>query len=249
MTATPAPPRRRRRAAGWIPNQHGAWAMLASPLLLGALAAGMSWIHLALAVLWVAGYFAFFATSVWLKSGRKPRFARPMQVYAALAAALGLAVAVLAPTLMRWAPLFLLPFGVGLWAAAARRERDLLAGLTTVVGSALMTVVAYDAGGGTDLRRAWWLAAGQFLYFAGTVCYVKSMIRERANPRFRWISVGWHALATLFVLPASPWLAAVFALLTGRAWLVPRLGWTPKQIGIAEIASTTLVALVSLWTI
>ncbi len=255
----PSRPARRRRAPGWVPNQHGAWAMLASPLLLGALAAGLHWVHALLAVFWFAGYFAFFATSVWLKSGRKARFLRPVQVYAALAALTGVAVAVARPGLLWLAPLFTLPLGVGLWAAAQRRERDLLAGLTTVLGSALMTVVAYlapAAGSGLaataltgELRRPALLALGQFLYFGGTVCYVKSMIRERGNARFHAASIGWHALAAVVVAAWSPWLALVFGLLTLRAWVVPRYSFSPKQIGIAEIASTVAVALVSLTTL
>ncbi len=249
-TATPAArAARRRRSPGWVPNQHGAWAMLASPLLLGALASGPAWIHLPLAAFWFAGYFAFNAASLWLKSGRKTRFARPVQVYAVLAALLGLLTAALGPALVRWAPLFLIPLGVGMWAAARRRERDLLAGVTTVVGSALMTIVAFDAGGGTDLRRAAILAAGQFLYFAGTVFYVKSMIRERDNPRFLWTSIGFHAASVLFLAAAAPWVATVFVVLTVRAWWVPRLGWTPKQVGIVEIVATAAVALVSLFTV
>ncbi len=223
--------------------------MLASPLLLGALAAGLRWVHLLLGTFWFAGYFAFHATSLWLKSGRKARFVRPVQVYAGSATVLGLLTVVLATGLLRWAPFFLLPLGVGLWAAAHRRERDLLAGVTTVVGSALMTVVAYDAGGGTDLRRAAWLALGQFLYFAGTVFYVKSMIRERDDPRYLAGSIAFHAASAVGLAVVSVPLAAIFAALTLRAWWVPRLGWTPKQVGIAEIVATTAVALVSLFTI
>lgn len=223
--------------------------MVASPLLLGALASGLAWVHLPLAAFWLAGYFAFNAASVWLKSGRKSRFLRPLQVYAALAAVLGGLTLAMSPGLLRWAPLFALPLGVGLWAAANRRERDLLAGVTTVVGSALMTIVAYDAGHGSDMRRAWLLAAGQFLYFAGTVFYVKSMIRERDNPAFLRLSIAFHVVAAVLVAGASRWLGAVFAVLAFRAWWIPRLGWTPKQVGIAEIAATAAVALVSLFTV
>ena len=112
-----------------------------------------------------------------------------------------------------------------------------------------MTVVAYAAGSGTDLHRAWLLALTQFLYFAGTVFYVKSAIRERGNERFLWLSVAAHAAATVVVLIFSPWLALVFLLLTVRAAFVPRLGATPKQLGIGEIVSTVVVAVVSLLTV
>lgn len=220
--------------------------MLASPLLVGALAAGPSWIHLPLAGFWFVGYFAFFATSLWLKSRRRPRYLPPVWAYAAAAAALGALVVVLEPWLARWAPLFLLPLGVGLWAAAHRRERELLSGLTTVIGSALMTVVAYDAGYGPDLRRAWLLALVQFLYFGGTVFYVKSAIRERGNPTFLSLSVGFHAVAAIVLWPVSPWLCALFAALLVRAWLLPRRGLSPKALGIGEIVATVVVAIVAL---
>ncbi|MBK8756530.1 MAG: YwiC-like family protein [Actinomycetales bacterium] len=237
------------RSAGWVPQQHGAWAMLASPLLLGALASGLAWIHLPLTAFWFAGYFLFYASSMWLKSGRKARYLPATRAYAVLAAVLGVAVAVAQPGLLRWVPWFLVPLGVGLWAAAHRQERALLAGLTTVLASALMTVVAYDAGPGEDLRRAAVLALGQFLYFGGTVWYVKSMIRERGNLGFRGLSVGWHALSTLAVAAFCLPLAAVFAVLTLRAWIVPRFSFSPKQIGVAEIGSTVAVALMSLVTV
>jgi len=240
---------------GWVPNQHGAWAMLASPLLVGVLAGGPAWVHLPLAAFWFAGYFAFFATSLWLKARRRARWFPPVRAYAALSAVLGVVVVVLQPGLARWAPLFALPLGIGLYAAAHRQDRALVAGLATTAGSALMTVVAYDAGPGTDLGRAWQLALVQFLYFAGTVFYVKTVIRERDNVAFRWLSAGFHVLALLTVAvvlglaqdAGSAWpLLVVFALLLGRAIVVPPYRPSPKQVGIGEIAATVAVAATSL---
>jgi hypothetical protein len=220
--------------------------MLASPLLVGAIAAGPDWVHLPLSAFWFAGYFAFFATSLWLKSGRRTRYLPPVRAYAAAAAALGVVTVLLQPSLLRWAPLFVLPLGVGLWAAAHRRERDLLAGITTVVGSALMTVVAYDAGGGDDLPRVWLLALVQFLYFAGTVFYVKSAIRERDNTRFLALSTAVHAASMVGLTFLSARVGLVFAALTVRAAYVPRLSLNPKQLGIGEIVATVAVGVVSL---
>jgi hypothetical protein len=223
--------------------------MLASPLAVGILAGGPAWVHVPITALWFVGYFAFFATTLWLKARRRPRYWPPVRAYGLAALALGLLTLALQPSLVVWAPLFVLPLGVGLVAAAARRERELLSGLATVVGSGLMTVVAYAAGPGTDLTRAWLLALTQFLYFAGTVFYVKSAIRERGNRPFLWLSVAAHAVATVVVLTFSPWLALVFLLLTVRAAVVPRLGASPKQLGIGEIGSTVVVAVVSLLTV
>lgn len=220
--------------------------MLASPLLVGAVAGGPAWAHLPLAVFWFAGYFAFFATTVWLKARRRPRHLRPVQVHASVATLAGFAVLALRPDLVRWAPLFVLPLGVGLWAAAARRDRALLAGLTTTVGSCLMTVVAYDAGAGGVTERAWLLALVQALYFTGTVFYVKSAIRERDNRAFLASSVGYHVAAAAVTAWVAWPLGVVFALLAVRAGVVPPHRPTPKALGIGEIVATVVVAVVSL---
>lgn len=242
-----------RRGPGWVPNQHGAWAMLASPLLVGVLASGADWVHLPLTAFWFAGYFAFFATSLWLKAHRRAKWFPPVRAYGLLSLALGAVVAAMQPGLLRWAPLFVVPLAVGLVAAAQRHDRALVSGLATTAGSALMTVVAYDAGPGTDLDRAWQLALVQFLYFAGTVFYVKTVIRERDNLGFRWVSAGYHVLALVTVafvfgvLSDTAWsLLVVFAVLLARAVVVPPYRPTPKQVGIGEIAATVAVATTSL---
>jgi hypothetical protein len=232
-----------------VPNQHGAWAMLASPLLVGILAGGVAWVHLPLAAFWFVGYFAFFATSLWLKARRRARWFPPVRAYGLASLVLGAVVLAMQPALVRWAPLFGVPLGVGLYAASRRRDRALVSGLATTAGSALMTVVAYDAGPGTDLDRAWLLALVQLLYFAGTVFYVKTVIRERDNPTYRWLSAAYHVLALALVAlafgPAWPLLAA-FVVLLVRAVVVPPLRPAPVQVGLGEIALTVAVGVTSL---
>jgi YwiC-like protein len=220
--------------------------MLAAPLLVGVLAARPSWRHLLLAAFWGLGYFAFFATGLWLKSHRKARYLAPVRTYAVATAIAGAAVLLVRPDLVRWAPLFLPPLAVGLVASAQRNDRSLVSGVATAAGSCLMAPVAYDLGGGDDWQRAWLMAAVLGAYFAGTVFYVKNLIRERDSRLHWWLSVGFHALATVGMLAVSPWAAALFAALTVRAALVPRLHPTPKQAGMGEIAGTVLTALVAL---
>lgn len=248
MTTVHPRSRTRRRSPGWVPNQHGAWAMLAAPLFVGTVASGPTWVHLPLAAFWFTGYFAFFATGLWLKARRRDRWFPPVRVYVPAAMALGLVVLAVQPELVRWAPAFVLPLGVGLVAAAQRHERDLVAGLTTVTASGLIAVVAYDAGTGPggSLDRGWLLAAIQFAYFAGTVFYVKSAIRERGNTGFLRLSVGVHLATTLAMGAVSPWLVGVFALLTLRAAVLPGRGLTPGRIGVIEVVATVVVSTVSL---
>lgn len=227
--------------------------MLSAPLLAGAIASGPGWRHLLLAAFWFAGYFAFFALSLWLKSRRKPRYLPPLRVYLPLAAVLGLGVLAVQPGLVRWAPLFLVPGTVGLVASATRHERALLSGLATTVGSSLMTLVAYDLGGGSDWAHAWVLTAVLAAYFAGTVFYVKSAIRERGNTTFLAWSVAYHLAVTAAALllddPARWALLAVGLVLTVRAAVVPRLGWSAARLGVGEIVATLVVLTVALTTL
>ena len=225
-----------------MPNQHGAWAMLATPLAVGILASGPAWIHVPLTAFWFAGYLAFFATGLWLKSGRRPRYLPPVRAYAVLAALLGLLTLALDPGLLRWVPLFVVPLVVGLVASARRDDRSLWSGIATSAGSSLMVLVAYDAGGGTDWARAWTLTGVIAAYLVGTVLYVKSMIRERGEDRYQWLSALAHGAVTVTMTWVDAWLTLVFALLTIRAAVLPAYRLTPKVVGIGEVVATVVVA-------
>ncbi len=227
---------------GWVPNQHGAWSMLATPLLVGLLASHPRWVHLPLAAFWFAGYLAFFATGLWLKSHRKARYLPPVRAYAVAAALLGALTLALRPDLLRWAPLFVVPLGVGLVASAKRDERSLVSGISTSAGSCLMTLVAFDAGDGTDWTRAWLLTAVLAAYFVGTVLYVKTMIRERGVAAYHWLSALGHGAFTCAMIPLSPWLVLVFTVLTIRAAVVPAFRLSAKAVGLGEVAGTLAVA-------
>lgn len=251
------------RSTGWVPNQHGAWAMLVVPFVAGVILRARDADlapHLApLFAFWMLGYFAFHAASQWLKAPpkRRPGFVRPTVTYAVIAAALGLLTLALAGWgILGWAPFYLPLLLPALWLAAQRHERATIGGALTIAAACLMTLVArYDSpaalasdpGAGTPVLTA----ALLFAYFFGTVLYVKTNIRERGNPRFLAGSLAWHVAATVAcvvlaaVLRWPWWWAAFFGVTTVRAGVVPRRrpALTAKQIGFLEVALSTVLVL------
>lgn len=252
---------------GWIPNQHGAWAMLVLPYVLGvimAVQAGVAgWYLLPLFGFWMIGYFCFHATSLWLKAAprKKPTYLRPMVTYAAIAAVLGVVTLLLGGLPMAWWVLPYLPLMLpALWLAAQRNERATIGGALTVAAASMMALVArwphptqaFAPGAGDP--RPFLVAAYLFAYFFGTVLYVKTNIRERGSRGYLVASIAWHAAWTLVAailagLGIMPWWWAVFfAAITVRAAVVPRLRWTAKKLGFVEVGfSTALVLLFLVW--
>ena len=256
-------PKRRRRGPGWVPNQHGAWAMLTVPLVVGAIRSGLTWEHLLLLVAWFSAYFAFYATGLWLKSRRKARYRPPVIAYAVSTAALGLPLIAWHPELVRWAVVFGPLLLVSLGYSVRRDDRAILNDLLTTGAAAVMVVVAGGLGRlGTapsdlgDLGAAWFPGGGDpdlwritlvvFLYFAGTAFYVKTMIRERGSRGWLIASVAWHALTLAVAVLAWPTAAWLMAIALVRAvvvpWRLPRA--TAAQIGYGEVVVSVALTVV-----
>ena len=222
--------RRQPGRKAWVPNQHGAWSMLALPPVVGWVVGGFSWVNLLLVPAWWGAYLTYWAWSQWLRT-RSPRRRRlillPLQVYTFFTGLLGLITLVAAPYLIGWAVPLVPLFAVALWEVWQGRERSLLSGLSTTAAASLMAAVTYQlavggAGGllgldpvaglpgsspnGELTGWSWmWLVTGlTAAYFCGTVPYIKSMIRERFNNRLLAGTVAWHAA----VAAATLWAAA-----------------------------------------
>ncbi|WP_371617802.1 YwiC-like family protein [Streptomyces sp. NBC_00454] len=239
-----------KKATAWIPDQHGAWAMLTVPFLAGTfLAPRPGWAHALLLAAWLLGYCALFHAQQWLRlrraAARRPAVARghlrPAAVFGAACAAAGIPLAVAHPWLLL-AGAAAAPFAATTtWYAHRNRERALINGLAAVVPACGMLLVAAHLGGA---GWPWAPAAACLLYFAGTVPYVKTMIRERNSRTYYRGSVAHHAAAlALSAAFLSPWLALPFGAYLARAIALPGRGLKVPLVGAVEIAcSTALLA-------
>ncbi|MFF6789847.1 YwiC-like family protein [Streptomyces filamentosus] len=231
----------------WIPNQHGAWAMLAVPYLAGVLTGSPTWLQLPLFLAWLLGYCAVFHTEQWVRlrrASRNPRAAarhrRPALVFATATLALGLPLLLAAPWLLVAAALMAPFLAVNVLHARRNRERALVNGLAAVVPACGMLLVAHRAGGGT-LAEGLAPALACLLYFAGTVPYVKTMIRERRSEAYRRGSVAHHAAALVAAALLDPWLAVPFACYLARAAVLPGRGLKVAVVGAVEVGCSVLL--------
>lgn len=251
--------KRKRLAPGWVPDQHGAWAMVIVPLVLGVVLGGPAWIHLPLTGIWLVGYFGFYAAGLWLKSRRRQKYFPPVRAYGLIAVAFGLWILVQQVDLVIWLPLYLPLLVTSLVCSHRRKDRSLLNDTVLVLATSLMLPVAYyaSAGWAGDNWTGVWIAFGLVvLYFFGTVLYVKTVIRERGSRAYLVGSIGFHwgLVATgpllALVVPATvTWgdavlLSAFFAILAVRSQVVPRTRATPKQLGIGEIFASVALTVI-----
>lgn len=251
----------RRRPTGWVPQQHGAWAMIIVPFLAGLVLAGrarpLDLGDVTLGVTWLVGYFAFSAAVLALKAAprRRPSYYPALVTYAAIAGGLALVTLyVKGWALLVWAPVYVVLVGGSLWLASTKRERAVLSGVVTIVASCgLMAVLRLVPGSPAPTPSEWTAMAAITAYFVGTVFHVKALIRERNNPKSANRSLLFHTLVLWMMVAAFtagwvtwPWL--VFALaLVARSWFMPKSSPRPAAIGTVEIVLSAAVLALTVW--
>ncbi|MER5338249.1 YwiC-like family protein [Micromonospora sp. NPDC002717] len=256
MTAVPA--RRRRpagpptatttgraraggRSPGWLPPQHGAWAMLLLPFLAAVTVTGPHPLHLPLLGAVLAAYpLSYFGLQA-VKTGRFRRVRPQLAAYGVATALCAAPVLAARPAVLAYAPLYGVLAVVNAGYARRRRDRALVNDLAFVAQCGLLGFVVATVAGVPPARvtGATVVALG---YLVGTILYVKTMIRERDSGRYRWASWAYHAVAALAAALWAPVpVALVFAALLARAVALPGRRLTPKRVGLVETACTLLV--------
>lgn len=254
--------------AVWIPKQHGAWAMLTVPFVVGAVRGGLAPAQAALFVTWFVGYLCFAAAGLWLRSRLKPVHRAPVLAYGLVCAVAGLVLLAMRPDLLLWAPVFAPYAALSLWYSWRRKDRALANDVVTIVAACLMTLVAASAGRLGSVAAAVTspvligMTLALTLYFVGTSLYVKTLIRERNSAGYRRASIAYHAAATLLwavvpLLLPEAWavpvvttvlLVVFFAVTTVRAAVMAGRRVRPMKVGLGEIALSAVLMLILLLT-
>ncbi|MCA0435666.1 MAG: YwiC-like family protein [Actinobacteria bacterium] len=270
-SSRPRTPRPARRTPGaqWLPRQHGAWAMLLVPAVVGAVRGGFDGLQLVLAVGVLTAYGAVNAAGLAVRARDRRRYLRPVLTYGGLAALCGIVALVAHPALLVWLSAYL-PLGlVAGFLTWRRRERSLLNDAVTILAACLVAGVMFQAGPGRDgldplgslaqWQQMAWVVVALFAYFFGTALYVKTVIRERTNPAYHRASVGYHAgwavfwaLSGLVGVPVGAatrvGLVVLFLLLTARAKVMAGRRVKPLYVGLGEIGFSALIAVLTiLW--
>ncbi|MEU4782198.1 YwiC-like family protein [Micromonospora sp. NPDC023633] len=240
-SGAPGPASARGRSPGWVPPQHGAWAMLLLPVLAALTVTGPHPLHLPLLGAALAGYpLSYFGLQA-VKTGRFRRVRPQLVGYGLATVALAAPVLVARPATLAYAPLYAVLAAVNAGYARWRRDRAFVNDLAFVTQCGLLGLVVATVAG-----VPWTRVAGVTVvalgYLVGTVLHVKTMIRERDSVRYRWASWTFHAVAAVAaVLWASVPVAVVFAVLLARAVMLAGRRVTPKRVGLVETACALLV--------
>lgn len=255
-TARPPGPSRRKNDR-IVPDQHGAWGFLLLPVVLGLAAGGWSPAVPVLVVAWVAAYPLTWALTGLLTARRPQRFRRALVVWSVVAVPAAAAAAVLRPWLLYVGAVYVGLFLVNLWFARQRRERSLVNDLVlvaectgmvpVVVGVAAADGWAVPTGAMTE-SVVIVLALACAVTLVGSTLHVKSLIRERRNPRYARASQAYAVASVaamtvaVTVAEVSLLLVAPFVALAVRAYVVrdPRL--RPAKIGLVELACLLVLA-------
>lgn len=239
-----------------IPPQHGAWAYLAVPLIIGTALAGVSALGLLFAVTWVlaypASYYVGRALVVRWRRGSWTRIARREARAAvpwSIAAGIGAVVlAVAEPWLLVVGVALAAAWMVGLILAHAGRERgfanDLLLIAQSLVALPLLWFISADSGAVPAPASVWWATGICGVYFIGSVIHVKSLIREASDTRWRQANIGYHILALSIAL-YSPWLLVPFGAALVRS-VALRAPVKPALVGGIEAGVSVLVVVATL---
>lgn len=233
-----------------LPQQHGAWAFLAVPLVLGLVLAGATGVGLLFSAAWLLAYPASYylgrAVIIRWRRGSWTGLAR-RELAAAVPwlvaeGALATILVLLRPWLLAVAVILAGAWWVSLWLARTGRERgvtnDLLLVLQAALAVPLLWAVTVDAAPPVD---AWWAALVCAVFFAGSVLHVKSLIREADDRRWAIGSRLYNA-AALGMGVLSPWLLLPFGAAAVRAFAVPA-GTRPAIIGAVETVVSVLVVI------
>jgi hypothetical protein len=260
-----------------IPQDHGSWVFLLSPLLIGYFAGGrFNYASFNLFVAAMAVFMLRQPVTMWVKmhSGRRAKDELSIAGFWIAAYSLLAGVAVLALILegfgfiLALVPPGALVFGWHLWLVSRREERR-QAGVEIIATGAisLAAPAAYWIGVGEYDPTGWWLWILIWMQTAASIVHAYLRLDQRVLDSIPTRRESWRmgfraALYTSFNLASSlllgllgflPSLLFLPYLLqwTETLWGIhhPAVGWKPTRIGVRQLVVSTLwtVLFITVW--
>ncbi len=210
--------------------------MLIIPFLLSAIISGFSIFHIPLFIGWLFLYLGTYPFLLLLRKKKTDLHRKWSLIYGSIAL-----LSLIPPILYDWRMLYfgfaMIPFFlINIYYAKRNRERAFFNDLTAIAAFGVGGLASYFLGSGSLDPMAWFLFTLTFLFFLGSTFYVKTMIREKKNTRFKWFSWLYHALIPLLlILSGNSLFIIAFIPSILRAVLFYGRKMSIMKVGILEI--------------
>ncbi|GAB6932430.1 YwiC-like family protein [Calditerricola satsumensis] len=232
-----------------VPHEHGGWALVSVPFLLGMAVGGPTWLHLPLFLAWLFFYLAAYPFRMALARRGNRRDGRRLLRWAFGYWTAGMVFAIPPlvhfPSLLWAGPVLGALLAVNAWYAYRRNERSFVNDVCAILAFSIGGVASYVVGAGTWDAMALWVAGLCVLYFVGSVFFVKTVFRERKNARWLRASKGYHTLLVVALGIVEPLLVLPYAFSAARAFAWGGKAMRPLHVGLIEIAGSVLFLLLS----
>ncbi|WP_019636024.1 YwiC-like family protein [Paenibacillus fonticola] len=230
-----------------IPHEHGGWAMVSVPFVVGMMAGGPQWMHLLLFLAWLFLYLSSYPFLQALKRRRdRMHLSKWGTIYGLIAVICLTPVLLRQPQLLYFGPVLLALLLVNIWYVKHKSERAWFNDLCAILIFSLGGAAAYLLSGGGWDRMMIYIIVFNTLFFMGSVFFVKSVFRERTNRRWLICAKGYHVLLLLIPpLLGWPWMAIAYLFPLIRTFIFAGKTLRPMKVGIIEIIGSVQYVLLA----
>ncbi|MEW9053679.1 MAG: YwiC-like family protein [Neobacillus sp.] len=229
----------------FLPKQHGAWAMIIIPFWLGVIAGGFTWQHIPFFIGWVLLYLATYPMLMLFKK-KKIKFYSKWTVIYLLPALILLLVPLLKMPSIVYFGLMMIPFFIiNAYYTSKNQDRALMNDFSAIIAFSIAGLASSYLGQGQITIEALLVFSVSILFFAGCTFYVKTMIREKKNRQFKWISWVYHSLLLVVWFVLGYWIVAIAYIPSlYRAIAFYGKPLSPMKIGVYEIINSAIFLIV-----
>ncbi|WP_197280039.1 YwiC-like family protein [Bacillus sp. FJAT-27251] len=215
----------------FMPKQHGAWAMLIIPFWLGAAATEIVWQHIPFFIGWLFLYLATYPMLLLFKKKKTAFYRKWTFIYLIPALLLLMIPLFTTPSIIYFGFAMIPFFAVNAYFSSRNQDRALLNDFSAVITFGIAGLASSYLSEAAITEEAVLAFAASVLFFIGSTFYVKSMVREKKNGNFKYISWTYHIAVPVLWLAAGEWIAA-FAFVPSLARALYFYG---KPLGIMKL--------------
>ncbi|NMD70815.1 YwiC-like family protein [Bacillus sp. DNRA2] len=225
----------------FLPKQHGAWAMLIIPFWLGVAASGFQWQHIPFFFGWLFLYLATYPLLLLFKKKKIPFYTKWAVIYFIPAVLLLFIVLITRPSIIYFGLIMIPFFFINAYFSSKNNDRAFLNDVSAILTFSIAGLASSYFYNGSINENTILIFIASILFFTGSTFYVKTMIREKKNQQFKWVSWGYHVIVPMIWAVLGEWVVAIaFIPSLARAIYMYGKPYSAKQVGIYEIVNAAI---------